>query len=278
MMAVVGASGMAEARRAVRVNGVEFGGAGFVIIAGPCAVESEEQILRTARAVAAAGAKLLRGGAFKPRTSPYSFQGLETNGLQLLDSARRETGLRIVTEVMSVLQLELVADYADMLQIGSRSMANQALLEESGRTGLPVLLKRGMMATHEEFAEAAEILAAHGCPGVVLCERGIRTFGHQTRNTCDIAAIPLLQRMTGLPVIVDPSHATGRSDLVVPVSKAAVAIGADGLIVEVHPEPAHALSDGNQSLSIPEFRAAMDELAPHLRLWHETRRAGLTVS
>ncbi len=269
---------MADARKAVRVNGVEFGGGDFVIIAGPCAVESEDQILRTARAISSAGAQLLRGGAFKPRTSPYAFQGLEALGLNLLAQASRLTGLRIVTEVMSVLQLDLVAQFADMLQIGSRSMANQALIEESGRTGLPVLLKRGMMATHEELAEAAEILMAHGCPGVVLCERGIRTFGLQTRNTCDIAAVPILQRMTGLPVIVDPSHATGRSDLVIPVSKAAVAIGADGLIVEVHPEPALALSDGNQSLSIPEFRTAMTELEPHLRIWRECRQASLAVS
>jgi 3-deoxy-7-phosphoheptulonate synthase len=255
----------------VEVGEVAFGDAGFVVIAGPCAVESEDQILQTARGVAAAGAKMLRGGAFKPRTSPYSFQGLAVEGLQLLARARTETGLRVVTEVMSVLQVETVAQYADMLQIGSRSMANEALLEEAGRCGLPVLLKRGMMATAEEFAGAAEILMAHGCPGVVLCERGIRTFGQQTRNTCDIAVVPLLQKMTGLPVIVDPSHATGRSDLVAPVCKAAVGVGADGLIVEAHPDPTRAMSDREQSLSVAEFAELMDGLQPHLEVWRGER-------
>jgi 3-deoxy-7-phosphoheptulonate synthase len=268
---------MGEVAKAVHVNGIEFGAREFVVIAGPCAVESESQIRLTAAAVARLGARMLRGGAYKPRTSPYSFQGLAVEGLQLLAKAREESGLRIVTEVMSVMQVETVASYADMLQIGSRSMANEALLEEAGRTGLPVLLKRGMMATPEEFAAAAEILAAHGCPGVVLCERGIRTFGSRTRNTCDIAAVPVLQQMTGWPVIVDPSHGTGRRELVLPVSKAAVAIGADGLIVEVHPQPQEALSDGSQSLSIEEFELMMQALEPHLALWNQSRAASLAV-
>jgi 3-deoxy-7-phosphoheptulonate synthase len=268
---------MGEVAKAVHVNGIEFGGREFVVIAGPCAVESEPQILSTAAQVARLGARMLRGGAYKPRTSPYSFQGLAIEGLELLAAAREQTGLRVVTEVMSVTQVETVARYADMLQIGSRSMANEALLQEAGLTGLPVLLKRGMMATPEEFAASAEILTAHGCPGVVLCERGIRTFGSRTRNTCDIAAIPVLQQITGWPVIVDPSHGTGRSELVLPVSKAAVAVGADGLIVEVHPRPPEALSDGSQSLSFEEFELMTRALDPHLALWNQSRAASLAV-
>jgi len=268
---------MIETGKPVHVNGIDFGGSDFVVIGGPCAVESEDQVLSTARAVARHGAKMLRGGAYKPRTSPYSFQGLEEAGLRMLAAARAETGLRVVTEVMSVTQVEVVAAYADMLQIGSRSMANDALLEEAGRAGKPVLLKRGMMATPEEFAAAAGLLIARGCPGVVLCERGIRTFGNSTRNTCDIAAVPLLQRMTGLPVIVDPSHASGRRDLVAPLSKAAVAVDADGLIVEVHPKPEFALSDGEQSLSVAEFGTMMLELDRHLEIWREGRAAAVAV-
>jgi len=266
---------MHNGRKRVRVAGVEFGGPQFVVIAGPCAVESEQQILKTAEAVGRAGARMLRGGAYKPRTSPYSFQGLEEEGLKMLAAAREQTGLPVVTEVMSVMQVDLVARHSDMLQIGSRSMANEALLEAAGGAGKPVLLKRGMMATHEEFAEAAHLLLAHGCPGVVLCERGIRTFGNTTRNTCDIAAVPLLQRMTGLPVIVDPSHASGRSDLIAPLSRAAVAIGADGVIVEVHPKPAEALSDGKQSLTFAEFERLVEELTPHVRLWEQAREMAL---
>ncbi len=239
---------------------MNFGGGEFVVIAGPCAVENRDQLLRTAEAVAAAGASFLRGGAFKPRTAPYSFQGLGEEGLRLLDEARTATGLGIVTEAMSVSQVEVVAAHADVVQIGSRSMENQALLQAAGATGRPVLLKRGMMATVEEFAAAAEIVAAHGSAEVILCERGIRTYGTATRNTCDIAAVPLLQRMTGLPVIIDPSHATGRSDLVAPLCRAAAAIGADGLIVEVHIHPECALSDGCQSLSTGEFAEMMREL------------------
>jgi len=269
---------VATPRKPVRVGGAEFGGAEFVLIAGPCAVESESQLLQAAEAAAEAGARLLRGGAFKPRTSPYSFQGLGVPGLKLLRKTREATGLAIVTEVLSVTQVAVVAEYADMLQIGSRSMHNQALLQEAARSGRPALLKRGMMATPEEFAEAAEILLAHGSPGVVLCERGIRTFGEATRNTCDIAAVPLLQKMTGLPVIVDPSHATGRRDLVPPLSNAAAGIGADGLIVELHPEPEKALSDGDQSLSIEEFRRLVAGLRPHLEVWQTEREALLAAN
>jgi len=266
---------MVGSRTPVEVSGIEFGGQDFVVVAGPCAVESEAQIQNTARFVAGLGVRMLRGGAFKPRTSPYSFQGLGAEGLKLLAAARAATGLRVVTEVMSAGQIEMVADVADMLQIGSRSMYNEELLAAAGEAGKPVLLKRGMTATVEEVAEAAELVMARGCPGVVLCERGIRTFGLATRNTCDIAAVALLQKMTGLPVIVDPSHATGRADLVAPVSKAAVAIGADGLIVEVHPRPTEALSDGGQSLSFPEFREMVSELRPHLSTWRETRARAL---
>ena len=261
------------------MKGVDFGGDEFVVIAGPCAVENEVQLMRTAEAVASAGARFLRGGAFKPRTSPYSFQGLGEEGLRLLDRARAETGLGIVTEAMSVGQMDAVAHYADIVQIGSRSMENHALLQAAGVTGKPVLLKRGMMATVEEYAAAAEIVAAHGSTRVILCERGIRTYGTATRNTCDIAAVPLLKRMTGFPVIVDPSHATGRSDLVPDLCRAAAGIGADGLIVEVHIDPAGALSDGNQSLSTGDFAEMMRELRPHIELWQKGRqRAAAAVA
>lgn len=269
----MGGAGQPEAYQWSPPDGASAGGDEFILIAGPCAVESEEQILSVARFVVARGAAMLRGGAFKPRTSPYDFQGLGEEGLRLLALARRETGLLVVTEVMTVSQVELVAAYADMLQIGSRSMANEALLQEAGRSGKPVLLKRGMMATVEEYADAAGVLMAHGCPEVVLCERGIRTFGSATRNTCDLMAVPLLQQMTGLPVIVDPSHATGRADLVPFAARAAVAVGADGLIVEVHPNPRTALSDGRQSLSFTEFDDMIAGLEPYLRIWREARAA-----
>ncbi len=216
---------------------------------------------------------MLRGGAFKPRTSPYSFQGLGKEGLELLAKARQATGLPVVTEVMTDTQVDLVARYADMLQIGSRSMENLPLLKAAARTGRPLLLKRGMVATIEEMAEAAEFLAANGAEEIVLCERGIRTFGTATRNTCDIAAVPLLKKLTGLPVILDPSHSSGRRDLVPALCKAAIAVGADGLIVEVHPDPAAAWSDGDQSLSTAGFREMMAELEPHLRVWKESRGA-----
>ena len=241
----------------VNVAGVETGGAGVVIIAGPCAVESKEQLFDTAKAVKKGGARILRGGAFKPRSSPYSFQGLGEEGLKLLSSIRAETGLPIVTEVMDTRQVELVGQYADMLQIGSRNMQNYPLLKEVGMTRKPILLKRGMMATIEEFLLAAEYILSQGNENVILCERGIRTFETSTRNTLDLSAVPMLKQLTHLPVIVDPSHGTGIRWMVPAMAKAAVAAGADGLIMEVHYKPEEALCDGHQSLSLDEFSQLM---------------------
>ncbi|MDK2785310.1 MAG: 3-deoxy-7-phosphoheptulonate synthase [Bacillota bacterium] len=246
----------------VKVGDVAIGGNEVVVIAGPCAVESEEQILATARAVKAAGARILRGGAFKPRSSPYSFQGLGEDGLRLLALARAETGLPIVTEVLDVRTLETVAAQADMIQIGARNMQNFELLREVGVLKLPVLLKRGLSATIEEWLLAAEYIMREGNDQIVLCERGIRNFDTATRNTLDLAAVPLLHRLSHLPVIVDPSHATGKWHLVAPMSLAAVAAGADGLIIEVHPDPATALSDGPQSLTPERFAELMIKLGP----------------
>ncbi len=244
----------------VKINGVEVGGSEVVIIAGPCAVESEEQLFETARAVKKAGAKLLRGGAFKPRSSPYSFQGLGEEGLKLLSSISKETGLPVVTEVMDTRQMDLVAGYADMIQIGSRNMHNYPLLKEAGMCGKPVLLKRGMMATIEEFLLAAEYILHHGNDQIILCERGIRTFETSTRNTLDLSAVPMLKRLCHLPVIVDPSHGTGLRWMVPAMTKASVAAGADGLIIEVHYNPEKALCDGHQSLSLDEFTQLMADL------------------
>jgi 3-deoxy-7-phosphoheptulonate synthase len=244
----------------VDVRGVAIGGATIVVIAGPCAVESAEQLLRTARAVQASGASILRGGAFKPRTSPYSFQGLKEEGLELLRWVSGETGLPVVTEVMDTRRVEDVCAYSDMLQVGSRHMHSYPLLEEVGRTNKPVLLKRGMSATLDEFLFAAEYVLNAGNGQVVLCERGIRTFERSTRNTLDLNAVPVLKRMTHLPVIVDPSHGTGHWWMVPWMSRGAVAVGADGLIVEVHPEPDAALSDGAQSLRPDRFDAMMHEI------------------
>ncbi len=256
-------------RTAVRVNGVEIGTDRFIVIAGPCAVESERQVMETAEAVARAGACILRGGGFKPRTSPYVFQGLGLEGLKLLRKAGDAFGLPVVSETMSDTQVEMVAEYADLIQVGTRSMENASLLEALCRCPRPVLLKRGMVASVEELLEAADYLLANGNPNVILCERGIRTFGKLTRNTCDIVAVPLLHQLTHLPVIVDPSHSTGRRSLVPPLARAAVAIGADGLLVEVHPSPETALSDGKQSMTIPGFACMMRRLEPYLRLWAE---------
>jgi 3-deoxy-7-phosphoheptulonate synthase len=260
-------------RTRVRVNGTEIGGSEFVVIAGPCSVESESQIIEVAEAVARAGGRLLRGGAFKPRTSPYEFQGLEEEGLKLLRKAKAATGLAILTEVMSEGDVDLVAEYADIMQIGARNMQNFSLLKALGRTTRPILLKRGMSCTIRELLMSAEYIVAHGNPNVVLCERGIRTFETATRNTCDISAVAVLNELTHLPVIVDPSHSSGRRSLVPPLSRAAVAIGADGLLVEVHPCPEKAYSDGAQSLSIPGFERMMQELGPHIQLWKESRLA-----
>jgi len=244
----------------VNVRGVAIGGPTIVVIAGPCAVESAEQLLATARAVQASGASILRGGAFKPRTSPYSFQGLKEEGLELLKWVSGETGLPIVTEVMDTRRVEQVSAYSDMLQVGSRHMHSYPLLEEVGRTDKPVLLKRGMSATIDEFLFAAEYVLKAGNEQVVLCERGIRTFEQSTRNTLDLNAVPMLKRLTHLPVIVDPSHGTGHWWMVPWMSRGAVAVGADGLIVEVHPEPDEALSDGGQSLKPERFDAMMREV------------------
>jgi 3-deoxy-7-phosphoheptulonate synthase len=255
-------------RSRIRVDGTVIGGEEFVVMAGPCSVENEKQIMETAEAVAAAGAKILRGGAFKPRTSPYDFQGLELEGLKLLAKARAATGLSIITEVMSDRDVDLVAEYADIMQVGARNMQNFALLKTLGKCGRAVLLKRGMSSTLNELLMSAEYITAHGNPNVILCERGIRTFETATRNTCDIASIPVLNELTHLPVVLDPSHATGKRSLVPALSRAAVAIGADGLIVEVHPRPEKAFSDGAQSLDFPQFRAMMESLRPYLELRH----------
>ena len=244
----------------VKVNGVEVGGSKVVVVAGPCAVESKEQLFETARSVKAGGAKILRGGAFKPRSSPYSFQGLGEEGLKLLSQIRKETGLPIVTEAMDTRQVEIVAKYADMIQIGSRNMQNFPILKEAGMCGKPVLLKRGMMATIEEFLFAAEYILNQGNEQVILCERGIRTFETSTRNTLDLSAVPMLKNLTHLPVIVDPSHGTGLRWMVPAMAKAAVAVGADGLIMEVHYKPEDALCDGKQSLSPYEFTNLMSDL------------------
>ncbi|HJT90104.1 MAG TPA: 3-deoxy-7-phosphoheptulonate synthase [Bryobacteraceae bacterium] len=255
----------------IRVNGHEIGGDQFTVMAGPCSVESERQIMETAEGVAAAGAHMLRGGAFKPRTSPYDFQGLELEGLKLLRKAKEATGLAIITEVMSDRDVDLIAEYADCMQVGARNMQNFALLKTLGTCGRPVLLKRGLSSTIKELLMSAEYIVAHGNPNVILCERGIRTFETATRNTCDIAAVPVLNELTHLPVILDPSHATGKRSLVPALSRAGVAIGADGLIVEVHPCPEKAVSDGAQSLTIETFRKMMHDLQPYIQLWKQGR-------
>ena len=244
----------------VKVGSVEVGSGRTVVIAGPCAVESEEQVLETARAAKEAGAHMLRGGAFKPRTSPYSFRGLELEGLRYLAQAGKETGLPVVTEVMSERDIEQVAEYADVLQIGTRNAQNFILLEEVGKVGKPVLLKRGLASQIEDWLLAAEYILNTGNPNVILCERGIRTFETATRNTVDINAIPLVKQMSHLPIIADPSHGTGKWSLVTPVALAAIAAGADGVMIEVHPNPDHALSDGAQSLNFRSLRELMEQL------------------
>jgi 3-deoxy-7-phosphoheptulonate synthase len=246
----------------VKVNDILVGGPQFIVMAGPCAVENDGQLLEIAIAVKKAGACILRGGAFKPRTSPYSFQGLGEAGLRLLAAAREETGLSIVSEVMEPQMVPLVAAHVDILQIGARNMQNYALLHAVGEAQRPVLLKRGMMSTIEELLMAAEYVLSHGNDRIILCERGIRTFEPYTRNTLDISAVPLLKQLTHLPVVVDPSHGTGKWELVAPVSRAAVAAGADGLLIEVHPHPEQAVSDGAQSLKLARFASLMQSLRP----------------
>jgi len=246
----------------VKVKDVVIGGKEVVVMAGPCVVENEKQIFETAKQVKAIGAKILRGGAFKPRTSPYSFQGLGEEGLKLLAQAGEETGLAVVTEVMSVNQIELVGKYTDIFQVGARNMQNFVLLKELGKIKKPILLKRGMSATLEELLLSAEYILSQGNYEVILCERGIRTFENYTRNTLDLSAIPALKRLSHLPIIVDPSHATGRWRLVSPMAKAAIAVGADGLLIEVHPDPKSSLSDGAQTLRLDTFTQLMKELSP----------------
>jgi 3-deoxy-7-phosphoheptulonate synthase len=244
----------------INVGGVTIGSKEIVVMAGPCAVESEQQLLETARAVKAAGATILRGGAFKPSTSPYQFRGLGEQGLELLAQVRKEVGLPVITEVMSSVEVELVARYADILQIGARNMQNFGLLEEVGKTGKPVMLKRGLSATVQEWLLAAEYILAQGNEQLMLCERGIRTFETYTRNTMDVSVIPIIEKVSHLPIIADPSHGTGKWYLVIPMALAAVAAGADGIMVEVHPNPDMALKDGAQSLTFANFNQLMSQL------------------
>jgi 3-deoxy-7-phosphoheptulonate synthase len=250
----------------VDCGGVKIGGGHFCVMAGPCAVESHEQVMETAQSVKESGANMFRGGAYKPRTSPYSFQGMEVEGLKLMAEAREKFGLPVVTEVMTIDQVAIVEEYADMLQVGARNMQNFGLLKAVGQSKRPVFLKRGMASTIKEFLMSAEYIMSEGNPNVIMCERGIRTFETETRNTLDIQAVPVLKKYTHLPVIVDPSHASGHWDLVTPMARAAVAAGADGLMVEVHPNPELAVSDGAQSLRLSRFKEMMDELAPMLKL------------
>lgn len=257
---------------------IEIGFDQFVVMAGPCSVESEKQIMESAELARRGGARVLRGGAFKPRTSPYDFQGLAEEGLKLLAKARAETGLAIVTEVMSDAEVPLVAEYADIMQVGARNMQNFALLKALGKCGRPVLLKRGLSSTIKELLMSAEYIVAHGNKDVMLCERGIRTFETATRNTCDIVSIALLREMTHLPVVLDPSHATGKRSLVPPLARAAVAIGADALILEIHPNPAKAMSDGAQSLDPQQWMAMMEDLQPYIALWKQARLASHPVA
>ncbi len=254
----------------IPVGNTQIGGTELIIMSGPCAVENEAQILETALAIKKSGAQILRGGAYKPRTSPYAFQGLEEQGLKLMKEAKDATGLSIVCEVTSLAAIESAVKYVDMLQIGARNMQNFYLLKEAGKTGLPILLKRGLSATIEEWLNAAEYIMAEGNPNVVLCERGIRTFETATRNTLDISAIPVIKQKSHLPIIVDPSHATGVRHYVNPLAKAALAAGADGLMIETHPNPKTALSDGPQSLTFEQFDQLCQELRPLVPLFNRT--------
>lgn len=254
----------------IKVGNTQIGGSEIVIMSGPCAVESEEQVMETARAIKKSGAQILRGGAYKPRTSPYSFQGLEEEGLKIMKAAREETGLSVVCEVTSLAAIESAVKYVDMLQIGARNMQNFYLLKEAGKTGIPILLKRGLSATIDEWLNAAEYIMAEGNPNVVLCERGIRTFETATRNTLDISAVPVIKEKSHLPIIVDPSHATGVRSYVKPLALSAIAAGADGLMIETHPNPAIALSDGPQSLTFPQFDTLCNDLRPIAKVMNRT--------
>ena len=250
----------------IDVNGVKIGGDNFVIMAGPCAIESYDQLMASAIAAKNAGAQILRGGAYKPRTSPYSFQGLEEEGLRYMKEIKKQTGLATITEVTSCKAAEIAVNYVDILQIGARNMQNFELLKEVGKTKLPILLKRGLSATIDERLNEAEYIMREGNENVILCERGIRTYETSTRNTLDISAIPVLRSKTHLPIIVDPSHASGVRDYIAPLSRAAVAVGADGLEIEVHPNPSMAMSDGSQSLNPEDFKKLCDELKPYIQL------------
>lgn len=249
-----------DTRTVIRTGDVEIGGPKFVVMAGPCSIESEEQLMESAYVVRKGGAQILRGGAFKPRTSPYSFQGMEEEGLKLLKKVRDWTGMPVVTEVMNTTEVDMVEEYADILQIGARNIQNFALLKRVGHARKPILLKRGLMTTIDEFLMSAEYILSSGNDNVILCERGIRTFETATRNTLDISAVPVLKELTHLPVIVDPSHAAGHWKYVLPLARAAVAVGADGLLVEVHPEPEKAVSDGLQSLKPEKYYQLMEEI------------------
>jgi len=250
----------------VQCGSVKIGGGHFGLISGPCSVESRDQIMESAAAVKAGGGNMLRGGAYKPRTSPYSFQGMEEEGLKLLKEAGEKYGLPVVTEVMTVEQIPLVEDYADMLQIGARNMQNYGLLKAVGQSDKPVFLKRGMMSTINEFLMSAEYIVSEGNPQIVLCERGIRTFETETRNTLDIQAVPVLRKYTHLPIAIDPSHASGQRELVPSMAKAAIAAGADAVMIEMHPKPEEAFSDGPQSLTPEGFKACVDALRPYLEI------------
>lgn len=253
-------------RTIVGVGDLKIGGEQFVVMAGPCSVETRDQLFETAEAVKKAGAHILRGGAYKPRTSPYDFQGLEEEGLKLLSEARERTGLKVVTETVTAEDVSLVAEYADILQVGARNMQNFALLKKLGKAGKPVLLKRGMSSTIKELLLSAEYIASHGNDQVILCERGIRTFETATRNTLDLTAVPVLKELSHLPIVVDPSHGTGLRNVIAPMAKAAVAVGADGLIIEVHPRPEEAWSDGPQSLTPDQFAQIMAGLEGYIKL------------
>ena len=259
----------------VKIKDITIGNGDFTIIAGPCSVESNEMILSTAQYVKSKGAAMLRGGAFKPRTSPYSFQGLKEEGLNMLKAASQNANIPVVSEVMDPRDVEIIYNYVDMFQIGSRNMQNFSLLKEVGKTDKPVLLKRGMAATIEDFLMAAEYIAAEGNDSIILCERGIRTFENITRNTLDIAAVPILKKLSKLPVIVDPSHGTGLRELVLPMSLAALAVGADGIMVEVHPNPACALSDADQSLNFEEFEALAEIIYKKKAYFEDIRKGTL---
>jgi len=249
-----------EGNTVIRIGGLTIGGPDFIVMAGPCSIESEEQLMESAYIVKKGGAHILRGGAYKPRTSPYSFQGMEEEGLKLLKQVREQTGLPVVTEVMNTTEVDLVEAHADILQIGARNVQNFALLKKAGQARKPVLLKRGMMTTIEELLMSAEYILSSGNDRVILCERGIRTFETATRNTLDLSAVPVLKQATHLPVIVDPSHAAGHWRYVIPLARAAVAVGADGLLIEVHPEPEKAVSDGAQSLKPEKFYQLMEDV------------------